>query len=303
MRTEEVLAKFEKTLANARGSEWRLHVCNSLPSRDRKGAFDVPIFASTSKVCPTRTLLCGHCTSSIALTGYTVATPSAGGGSQPCSATTCAAIAQEHQSKARISMRTLWLLFFAGSLTAGPLTFSMSGTFSSSQPNHSPYFAPDTAWALSFVVDDPPSIIGTFSFPPLSDFDTDYSDGTYTLNGSNVPLSGSTVYFYTGTTEFLGVCLDSSCDNSMEFVGAPIFTGPVTDPTLEGGSFPSTDTATTYYVISQDQPIQTDNPGVTVNVSGGPVSSSTPEPTTMLSLGGGLLALGLARRKRSSKSC
>jgi hypothetical protein len=37
-RTEEGVAKFEKPLASARSSEWRLHVCSNLPSRDRKGA-------------------------------------------------------------------------------------------------------------------------------------------------------------------------------------------------------------------------------------------------------------------------
>jgi hypothetical protein len=52
-RTEELVAKFEKALATARGSEWRLHVCGSLPSRGRKGAASLPDFATPSKVRPT----------------------------------------------------------------------------------------------------------------------------------------------------------------------------------------------------------------------------------------------------------
>jgi hypothetical protein len=196
-------------------------------------------------------------------------------------------------------MRPILLFFVAGNLVAGPLTFSMSGTFNSSQNTHSPYFAPNATWSLSFVVNNPPAI--EFSSPDNSYFETEYSDGSYTLNGSSVPVTGYDVYFDTGTTTFLDFCLDSACHNQIDFQGAAIFTGPVTDPTLSSGSYPSSATVTGYYVVSQDQPVQHDNPGVTVDVVGTGDPSPTPEPATMVSVAGGLLAFGLARRRRSSR--
>jgi hypothetical protein len=45
--TEERVAKFEEPLAGARGSEWHLCFCKSLPSRDREGAVDQPIFCNS----------------------------------------------------------------------------------------------------------------------------------------------------------------------------------------------------------------------------------------------------------------
>jgi hypothetical protein len=40
LRTAEGVAKFEEPLPGGHGSEWRLSVCKSLPSRDREGAVD-----------------------------------------------------------------------------------------------------------------------------------------------------------------------------------------------------------------------------------------------------------------------
>jgi hypothetical protein len=48
-RAKEGVAKFEEPLACARGSEWRLGVYKSLPSRDREGAVDRPNIATPSK--------------------------------------------------------------------------------------------------------------------------------------------------------------------------------------------------------------------------------------------------------------
>jgi len=186
------------------------------------------------------------------------------------------------------------LLFFAAGLVSSPLTFSMNGTFNSSQTADSPYFAPDTTWSLSFVADSNPVVLASATYPAFSYFQTAYTGASYAVGGSAVSLTGNQVFFYTNET--LDICLDSSCDYQISFGGPQIFTGPVTSPSLSPGSYPSTATTTVYWAPSSDTPTEDSNPGVTVQVSG---ASSVPEPATIFAVVGGLLALGLARRSVS----
>jgi|SRR5208283_498514 len=176
---------------------------------------------------------------------------------------------------------------------AGMIAYSESGTFAASAPS-SPYSEPGETWAFSFLAYSNPVVISYGN----GGFDFAFSHFSYWLNGSPVAITPSAIRFFTaanGGGYF--ICLGPlPCGNGVFPNGLgtggftqQLYSGPNSAPTLLTGTF-----SFAYGV------------GVVVNSVGADAGSNTlvaspvPEPSTIVSLSAGLLALGglrLGRRK------
>lgn len=132
------------------------------------------------------------------------------------------------------------LLALSGSLaSAGIITYSDSGTFSSSTPSDAFGFSgPSETWAFSFQADSNPVVsesgMGGFSFA--------FSDFNYTLDGSHVAITPTFVRFFSGTNGGgFAICFDgtdfSTCTEGLATYGPQMYTGTPSAPTLTAGSF------------------------------------------------------------------
>lgn len=168
---------------------------------------------------------------------------------------------------------------------ADTITYTSSGTFSASTPS-STFTGPSETWAFSFQADSNPVVLefghGGFNFA--------FSDFTYFLNGSPVAITPTFIRFFSPTNGAgFAICFNgtfpplSNCtDDFITGFSAPaLYTGPTSAPTLLPGAF-------------------TMGVGVTVNSvgfdAGNITLQATPEPSTLLTLATGLLALGVRRR-------
>jgi hypothetical protein len=166
---------------------------------------------------------------------------------------------------------------------AGTITYSDSGTFSASTPSTT-FSGPSETWAFSFQVNSSPTVSG---FGAGFDTSPVFSNFSYTLNGSPVAVTPTSLLFWNaalgGGFTFCFINTPSPCTAlSLEDsgTGPQMYSGPESAPTMLTGSF----TLNTYFAVGTTLYIQ---PNSTVQGT-----AAVPEPTTLLTLAAGLLALG-----------
>ncbi len=172
------------------------------------------------------------------------------------------------------------------SVRAATIGYTDSGTFSSSTPV-STFSGPNEKWAFSFQVNTSPALsdvgMGGFSFA--------FSNFSYTLNGVPDPVTPTFIRFFSpnngagflmcfnGTTT--ATCTDELANGF--FTGPTMYLGSTSAPTLLSGAF----TFNPFYVVVGSTTVQL--PATTV--------TATPEPSILLMLAAGFLALGACRRQ------
>jgi hypothetical protein len=114
---------------------------------------------------------------------------------------------------------------FSGSAYAASVTITTGTTFPGSAPTTT-YTAPNGTWTLSFQVANPPVVSSSAG----GTFTTTYTNGVFTLNGTPITLTGSTVTFYSGGG-FL-ILLDSVTELRDNSETSSFFTGTPASPTM-----------------------------------------------------------------------
>lgn len=167
---------------------------------------------------------------------------------------------------------------------AGIIAYSDSGTFSSSTPSDAFGFSgPGKTWAFSFLAASNPTVLES----DVSGFNFAFSSFSYSLNGSPVAITPTFIRFFPATNAGgWEVCFsgtnNSTCTEGFANEGPQMYTGTTSAPTLLPGAFTSTGAHAS--VGSTDFPF--DEPNNTM------LAVATPEPSTLLMLAVGLLALG-----------
>jgi hypothetical protein len=192
--------------------------------------------------------------------------------------------------------KSFFLLALAGTAAwAGPLNFSMSGTFNSATSS-TPYFGPNENWSVSLTIASNPAVV--------SDFIGQYtqvaiSNVVYLVNGVETYTGNDSMYFY-ATPYYAGgfdLCLDSNCVYGLSAnVGVQMYSGPETAPMFSPSVFTTTQFNAYYFPVGQGTPIE--SPQTNTNVT---VSAATPEPSSVLLSLIGFAALGVcavARQRR-----
>lgn len=126
------------------------------------------------------------------------------------------------------------LLLAATAGLAGPLTFSMSGTFNPAT-SVTPYFGPNETWSVSLTIDSTPVVV---SDTALQYTQVAISNVVYLVNGVQTYTGSDSMYFY-ATPFYSGgfdLCLDSNCVYGLQGNGgvqmytgteaAPVFSPP-----------------------------------------------------------------------------
>jgi hypothetical protein len=187
---------------------------------------------------------------------------------------------------------TFAVLICAASLSASIVTISASGTFASGTAS-STFSAPDETWAFSFEVDSNPAVsnvdLGNY-------FDVDFSDFTYSLDGSAVAITPADIRFYS-LSQFGGfsICFTTACSffnsptDGIEVQGSQMYTGSESAPTMSTGTFTSTYLDAYVDTVEYNQP-----PHQTITAA----AVATPEPSTIPTIGAGLLLALAVRRLR-----
>jgi len=131
----------------------------------------------------------------------------------------------------------------AGTLKADAIRFSLAGQFSPTGVNADQLAAPGENWTLSFKLSIPPQTANITS----TGFDAAFSNFTYTLNGSTVNVAPQEIRFFTSGGAENGLFniyfgpesgfLNGTPIPEFEFLGAQLFTGSTSNPTLAAGSF------------------------------------------------------------------
>jgi PEP-CTERM motif len=166
---------------------------------------------------------------------------------------------------------------------AALITYTDSGTFSAATPTTS-FSAPSAPWAFSFQADMNPTVLEFGN----GGFDFAFSNFSYSLNGSPVAITPTAIRFFTAANGGgFFICFGAQpCGNGVfpnglgtGFGGPQLYTGTTSAPTLLAGTFSSL-------------PFE-----VVVNSTAFPQANTTlqaaaaPEPSTLLTLAAGLLAL------------
>ena len=179
---------------------------------------------------------------------------------------------------------------------AGPLTFSMSGTFNSGTSS-TPYFGPNENWSVSLTIASNPVVVGDYIG---QDTQVEISNVVYLVNGVETYTGDDSMYFY-ATPFYPGgfdLCLDSNCVYGLSAnVGVQMYSGPESAPIFSPAVYTTTAFDAYYFPLGVGTPIE--SPQTNANVS---VSAATPEPSSVfLSLIGlaGLSLFAAARRRKA----
>lgn len=193
------------------------------------------------------------------------------------------------------------VLLIAASLSASTITISDSDTFSSTTGS-SAFSGPDETYSFSFVVNTTP---GVSNVDPGNYFDVDFSDFTYTLDGSPVTITPVDIRFFNASQ--LGgfeICFTTACsffDNPIDgFVfigqlGRQMYSGSESAPTMLTGTFAPN--FAYLYVDSAEFFEYFQNAHQTAH-SILAATNPVPEPSTILTLGVGFLGIAATRLRR-----
>jgi hypothetical protein len=186
-------------------------------------------------------------------------------------------------------MKRTAVLVALGSIASAQVIISTSGQFASNAPA-GPYFAPNGNWTLSFRVSNPPPVVFSIS----TTFQTTYSNGVYTVNGTPITLTGSQVNFDTGDS--FGICLDAPCNYGFSSLsGTPkVFSGATASPTILLGSYSQGGTLNIRDALQNINSTSTATPLV---IAAAPIPS-TPAPATFLLTGIGFAVVVFVVTKR-----
>jgi PEP-CTERM motif len=182
-----------------------------------------------------------------------------------------------------------WLLplvaLCSASAHANTITYSDSGTFSASIPN-STFSAPSDTWSFAFQADSEPTV----SEAGMGGFDFEFSNFSYTLDGSPVAITPTFVRFFSaGNGGGFEICFSgmsvATCSDGLGtgFFTTQLYTGSTSAPTLLTGSFDLDEFGAVVDSVGFDLPKTT------------VLASAVPEPSTLIPLGAGILALGVRR--------
>jgi hypothetical protein len=162
---------------------------------------------------------------------------------------------------------------------AGTISYSVSGTFTPSTPSSS-FTGPSEAWAFAFQADTHPT--------PVSDvgnggFDFPFSSFSYFLNSMPAAITPTFIRFFSGPNGGgFEVCFNgatrATCTDGLATFGPQMYSGTTSAPTLSPGAFTSDSFGVVVNSANYDQPNTT-------------VQATVPEPSTLLTLAAGLLAL------------
>ncbi len=193
--------------------------------------------------------------------------------------------------------------FFAAFIAALPLAASAtqlivqeSGTWSSTAPTTT-WSAPSETWSYSFLIDSNPTPI---TYTTGQSFEIPFTSFTYDLNGVQVATTPSAIYFYeNNNTSLFGLYqVEFGPQNSLSAVfsleGSAAYSGPESSPTMLTG---------VYTLVAGNYPngsLFNSTSGYD-NLSGTVSIEPTPEPSSLVLLGTGLIgALEFLRRKRAA---
>jgi hypothetical protein len=169
---------------------------------------------------------------------------------------------------------------------ANTISYSDSGTFSASVPS-SEFSGPSEPWTFDFEADANPAV----SDVGMGGFDFEFSDFSYSLDGSPVAITPTFIRFFSATNGGgFEICFNgtttANCTDGLAtgFSDPPLYTGPNSAPTLLPGPFDLDAFAVSVNSVGFDLPNTTLQ-----------ATSAVPEPSTLLTLAAGLLALGARR--------
>ena len=162
---------------------------------------------------------------------------------------------------------------------AGTILYSDNGTFSAATPTTT-FSGPNRTWSFSFQVDSSPvvSVNPGFGFSPV------FSNFSYSLDGSPVAVTPTSLSFFNaasgGGFSFCLINTPAPCTAlSLNDSGGPqMYTGLDSAPTMLTGGF----AVHTTFAVGRTLYTQ---PDTTVQ------AAALPEPSTLLMLAAGLLAL------------
>src|SRR5579864_2181749 len=185
---------------------------------------------------------------------------------------------------------------FAGAVDLTPsganTIITISGTYASTVPTFGGIAAPGGTYTITFTLPTMASSApGFVSFaPPAGGFSAD-ANLVFDLNGSSTTttFSNVTVGFFDTVGGGMGgllFCLDPSCNTEWNLFGGALFDNNDANPTFLSGSISINQTLSGYFI----------------NGAGpfpfGTAPAATPEPSSLLLLGTGLVGLfGWGRRK------